>query len=110
MEIPLGLPKSGPELLENMPPEAILFIDLKGIGISSWGMDLKSDRPLMDVVLLNGMDGMRSGIWVCDKFGPMLLLFISPWFTLLFSSANASQNALCVIKLSLLQKKKTFGK
>jgi hypothetical protein len=42
---------------------------------------------------------MGSDIWFC-KFEPMLA--ITPWFTLLFSSANASQKALWVMKQSLL--------
>lgn len=55
---------------------------------------------VLGVLVVMGVDDMSSGIWFC-KFGPMLLL-INPWFTLLFSSANASQKALWVMKLSLL--------
>lgn len=63
---------------------------------------LKSDIPidvLLALVLVKGIEDMISGIWVC-KLDPML--DISPWLTLLFSSANASQKALWVMKLSLL--------
>lgn len=102
-----GPPKRVPELVDNKPP---MFMDLNGIGTSSWERDLSgflgskllnSDVPMdVFVVVFMGIDDISSGIWV-SKFDP-ILLFISPWFTLLFSSANASQKALWVIKLSLL--------
>jgi hypothetical protein len=61
---------------------------------------LKSGIPIDVLVLaLKGIEDMSSGIWFC-KFDPMLA--ITPWFTLLFSSVNASQKALWVMKLSLL--------
>lgn len=103
-EMLLVVPNRVPELLENMPPP--MFMDLNGIGTSSWGRDLsvvlfeskllKSDIPIDVLPLLIGIDDMRrSGIWFC-KFDPAL-------FTLMFSSATALQNALWVMKLSLLQ-------
>lgn len=58
---------------------------------------------ISSLVLIGNEDGAaRFGIngWFC-KFGP--IFDNCPSFCLLFSSANASQKALWVMKLSLLQ-------
>lgn len=109
----LGPPKRVPELLENMPPA--MFRGLSGIGIRSCGRDLRgflasewlnSDIPIDVLVeLFIGIDDMSSETWPC-KFPPMV--GTNPWFTLLFSSASASQKALWVMKLSLLHKGETL--
>lgn len=63
--MPLGLPKSAPELLENMPDPAAMFImDLKGRVMSSWpgltGLSGLVPELMKSVVvlLIMGMDGM----------------------------------------------------
>jgi len=106
-------------LLENTVP-AMVVVLLKGfgagIGISSCGSDsgclcsawLNSDVPpicgLGTMLVLIGNEETRFGIcWHC-KFGP--IFGNCPSLALLFSSASASQKALCVMKLSLLQKEK----
>lgn len=53
----------------------------------------------MSMELFGGIEGMNSDVvWVCRVEDD------NPWFTLLFSSASASQKALWVMKLSLLEK------
>ena len=98
-----GPPKSVPELVvENMPPP--MLMDLNGTGTSSWervlsGLLLSSDALVLELVL-RGIVAIRSGTSFCKFCG---MPFVNPcWFTRLFSSVNASQNALCVMKLSLL--------
>lgn len=103
-------------LLENTVPAMVVLL-LKGfgagIGISSCGSDngclfsallLNSDVPgLGTMLVLIGSEETRFGIcWHC-KFGP--IFGNCPSLALLFSSASASQKALCVMKLSLLQRK-----
>lgn len=109
----LGPPKRLLELLENMPPA--MFRDLSGIGMRSCGRDLRgflgsgwlnSDIPIdVSVLLFIGIEDMSSETWPC-KLPPMVGTI--PWFTLLFSSASASQKALWVMKLSLLHKGETL--
>lgn len=62
---------------------------------------LKSKKPIGLLVVTGTGDMSWSGIWAC-MFEPMLGASPPRWFALLFSSASASQNALWVIKLSLL--------
>lgn len=51
----------------------------------------------MSMELFVGIEEMNSDVvWVCRVEDD------NPWFTLLFSSASASQKALWVMKLSLL--------
>lgn len=87
---------------ENMGP-ADRFKGFGGIGIRSWGS-------------VNG--GERTGVWERRcwsgwgwKEGALMAveaIVVATWWdtNLLFSSVKASQNALWVIKLSLLQKNK----
>jgi uncharacterized RDD family membrane protein YckC len=72
--------------------------------VSRWlKLDIMADW-LGGLLLMAMEEGMRLEIWPC-MFGSML--GISPWFTLLFSSARASQKALWVMKLSLLHAQTT---
>lgn len=93
--------REGPELLvENIEPPR--SEGLKGIGMRSWGRLLKLEKSPDIIGVVIGMEDMSSdGIW--EDMSEVAAAAAAAWFTLLFSSASASQKALCVMKLSLLQ-------
>lgn len=75
--------------------------------MGSWESDLRgcfasrlNSEIELAAELLVGSEAISSGTWGC-KLASMG--GIRPWFSLLFSSVSASQNARWVMKLSLLQ-------
>lgn len=74
--------------------------------MGSWENDLSGFFPSrlkseigLDAELFEGNEVISSGTWDCKLPS---IVGIRPWFALLFSSVNASQKALWVMKLSLL--------
>lgn len=121
----IGRPKRLPEVVDSMAAAAAAAAMfkvfwgggrvLRGFLISDW---VKSDNPIVELGLLfrGTHDKIWSETWPCCNCKLCLMVFTRwswPWLiiTLLFSSARASQKALWVMKLSLLQhqiNKKSF--
>ena len=91
---------------ENMDP-ADRFKGFGGIGIRSWGSVVNGSERMP------GRERRRESGWGWKELGPLMAveeaIVVAPWWALtnlLCSSAKASQNALWVIKLSLLKQEK----